>query len=86
MANHGPDTNNSQFYIMLSKARWLDQKHVVFGKVIKGFNVVEVLGEVETDPNTAIPLKEIRVTDCGLNNIGKKYELPKEMLDSTEDL
>ena len=37
MANHGPDTNSSQFYILLNKARWLDGAHVVFGKIIRGY-------------------------------------------------
>jgi len=86
MANHGPDTNNSQFYVLLSKARWLDNKHVVFGKIIRGFNVIEILGEVPTDPNTAVPLREIKIVDCGLNTLDKKYDLAKDQLDSVEDL
>ena len=86
MANHGPDTNNSQFYILLTKARWLDNKHVVFAKVIRGFNVVEVLGEVPSDPNTAVPKKSVRITDCGVNKLDQPYDLKPDQLDSTEDL
>ena len=86
MANHGPDTNNSQFYIMLTKARWLDGKHVVFGKVIQGFNVVEALGEVPSSTKTAVPDHKVTIVDCGVNNLKEKYELTEDQLDSTEDL
>lgn len=85
MANHGTDTNGSQFFIMLSKARWLDGKHVVFGKVIKGMNVVNTVGEVPSDPNTAVPKKRIRIVDCGVNEVAK-YDLTEGQLDSNEDL
>jgi cyclophilin family peptidyl-prolyl cis-trans isomerase len=86
MANHGPDTNNSQFYILLTKARWLDNKHVVFAKVIRGYDVIEALGEVPSDPNTAVPKKEVRIVDCGVNRLDKPYDLTKDQLESTEDL
>ncbi|CAD5111182.1 DgyrCDS516 [Dimorphilus gyrociliatus] len=86
MANHGKDTNGSQFYILLTKARWLDKKHVVFGKVIRGMDVVKTLGEVRADPNTAVPRKRVKIIDCGLNDLPKKYDLSEDDLDSEKDL
>jgi len=86
MANHGPDTNGSQFYILLQKSRWLDGRHVVFGKVIRGYDVVKTIGEVPVHTDTALPKKQVKIVDCGLNKIEKPYELKESELDSTEDL
>ncbi|KAH0501420.1 Peptidyl-prolyl cis-trans isomerase C [Microtus ochrogaster] len=65
MANAGPDTNGSQFFITLTKPTWLDGKHVVFGKVLDGMTVVHSIELQATDDHDR-PL-----TDCTIVNSGK---------------
>ncbi|KAM6033538.1 peptidyl-prolyl cis-trans isomerase C isoform 4-T4 [Chlamydotis macqueenii] len=65
MANSGPDTNGSQFFISVTKPSWLDGKHVVFGKVLDGMSVVHSIELQQTDEHDQ-PLQ-----DCVIVNSGK---------------
>lgn len=65
MANAGPNTNGSQFFITTEATPHLDGKHVVFGQVVEGLNVVEMLENQNTNQDDR-PVNDCIISDCGL--------------------
>lgn len=74
MANAGPNTNGSQFFILFKDTPWLDGRHVVFGKLIEGEDVLDKLEAVKTS-NSDRPNDDVVITDCGSIDVDTPYNI-----------
>lgn len=74
MANAGKNTNGSQFFILFKETPWLDGRHVVFGKIIEGEDVLDLLENAKIGSGDR-PSDAVSIADCGSIDVAEPYNL-----------
>ena len=77
----GPDSNACQFFITARQCQWLDGKHVVFGKVLKGMRVLQNILNQETKDEK--PVVDCIIAKSGKIEVAAPFEVPKEGVEWT---
>ena len=80
MANAGKNTNGSQFFITTQQTPWLDGKHVVFGKIIKGMSLIRKIEGGKTDGRDR-PQDAVTIADCGTIVVEQPFAVEKKGAD-----